>query len=414
MTRPRAPQPAPPAAWLLLAAPLACAEGAPVPAAAPPAAPVAAPLADPPAPPPAEAVAAPAGWPSLEQQRTSAAAATAATRPAFTTHPGCEASAAAALGGWLFVGDNEEDRALLALPADGGPAQRWPLREGPGGGPDDEGDTWKIKDIEAIAPHPSGLVVVGSHGLRSPKRGCAPDRDRQRIGDFALDGAGLRLQRAIRLPSAKDERPRAFAAAVDACRAWLGPALGGAEGDWAEALCAALSEAERAAAAGSPEACEATLNVEGAVIDAEGRLWLGLRAPRLPEGAALLRVAEAAWGPPGAPGALRIDGLALVNLPDGAGLRELSAAEGALHLISGPGPDRGAAVAAWSTAPLAALRPGATLQPVWRASLPDHAEGLSVSAAGATVFIDGDKPTSDSPGAPCAQPAGRLWLPTPG
>ncbi len=392
----------------------ACAEGSPV----APAAPVTAPSVEgeakapaPSAPPAAPVAAAPAAsgppaWPSAAEQRAAATAQSALAVPFLSVHPGCEASAAADHGDWLLVGDNEQSTALLALPAGGGAPRSWPLQRIKDGKTDD----WKIKDIEALVRHASGLVVVGSFGRRSPDKGCGSDSKRQRIGDFAVAEGALRLTRATQVETTDGQGPRPFLATAAACGAWLGPGLSGVERAWADALCLALSAAEQGAARGEADACNAALNVEGAVLDAQGRLWLGLRAPRLTEGAALLRVAEAAWGPPTAPGALQVDAVALVALPDGAGVRELASADGLLHLLSGPGPDMGTAVAAWSTAPLQALQPGQILQPTWRGALPDRAEGLQVAQGRVTILIDGEKPKSETEGDACAAPSMRLDL----
>ena len=401
---------------LPLALPLgACAEGAPP---APPAPPAVEAAAKPPAAsaPPAAVLstAAPAAsgapaWPSAADQRAAATAQSALAVPFLSVHPGCEASAAADHGDWLLVGDNELPTALLALPAGGGAPQAWPLQRTKKG----EVDDWKIKDIEALVRHPTGLVVVGSFGRRSSDKGCGSDSKRQRIGDFTVAEGALRLTRATQVESTDGGDPRPFLASAAACGAWLGPGLSGVERAWADALCLALSTAEQGAARGEAAACDAGLNVEGAVLDEKGRLWLGLRAPRLPEGAALLRVAEAAWGPPTAPGTLQVDAVALVALPDGAGVRELASADGLLHLLSGPGPDKGDVAAAWSTTPLQALQPGRILQPTWRAALPDRAEGLRVAQGRATFLIDGKKPKSEKDGDACAAPSLRLDLQLP-
>jgi hypothetical protein len=378
------------------------AAAAPIPAAPvapPPAAPIN-PTAATAAPPTASA---PAGWPAPSTWVAPQAAVLRAEAP------GCEASAALSLGADLLVGDNELDDALVLL--SGGPsgaARALPL-------PLVEGAPWKIRDIEALTRLPTGVAVVGSGGLRSAESSdpCGVVPDRARIG--VLDGLpdAPRWSARTALPTSAGERPRAALSSPDACRRWLLPGADAPGRAQADALCAALATAERAAAAGDRSACAQAWNVEAALTDAEGRLWIGLRAPAIPGGAALLRVAEASWAGPSAVGALQIDGVATLAGPAGMGLRGLDSEGGLLVALFGPEADAKGQAHALAAAPLAALQPGATVSLSYIGAAPPSAEGVLLSANEVLMLVDGDEPDKPKKDPRCSAPSTWLKLPRP-
>lgn len=321
--------------------------------------------------------------------------------------PGCEASAAAYVESALLIGDNEVEDALVWMPqGPAGPARALAL-------PTVAGQPWPIGDIEALAPVAGGLAVVGSGSLRSAssKTPCAIDPDR---GRFALlEGLphAPRWSALSALPA--DGRPRARLASPEACRSWLGPELTGAEATLANTLCAALVAAEQGAVRAEPQACAAAWNVEAAVGDADGRLWLGLRAPVLPDGAALLRVAPQSWGAPGAIGALQIDAVALLQTPAGMGLRGMDAEGDLLVAIVGPMADADGQAHAVFAVERAALKPGARIRPRFVQALPPRSEAVVLSDDQLLVLVDGDAPGKKQAQATCRRPSGWLQLPRP-
>ncbi|MFM2245858.1 MAG: hypothetical protein RL071_1932, partial [Pseudomonadota bacterium] len=201
-------------------------------------------------------------------------------------------------------------------------------------------------------------------------------------------------------------------ASPDACRRWLLPGSDAPGRAQADALCAALATAERAAAAGDRAACAQTWNAEAAVADAEGRLWIGLRAPTIPGGAALLRVGAASWAGPDQVGALQIDAVATLTAPAGMGLRGLDSEGGLLVALLGPEADADGQAHALAAAPLAALQPGATVALRFVSAAPARAEGVVLTQDSVLVLVDGDEPDKKKDTA-CARPSGWLKLPRP-
>ena len=295
--------------------------------------------AESPAPPaPASAPpAAPAGAPTAAPGPAPTAASSTGDSTPGGSAPGgvlaglCEASALVPWQGGWLVGDNEDPRALHAFGPDFAP-------RGPVALPAE------VDDIEALVLRDGGYLVVGSHSAN--KEGKArPARERLLYPDG-----------------------RVLSAALDAC-----PACVAARG--------------RAPDAGG-------FNVEGAAWR-DGTLWLGLRAPLAPGGAALLLALDDAGR------ATRTVELDL----GGLGVRDLAPGPSGLLVVAGPVGDGDAAHSLWSL--------GATGErPERLLDLPPSTEGIALDPAdpGRLVYVtDGD----GKPGAPCKVPAtwGAVRLP---
>lgn len=296
--------------------------------------------------------------------------------------PMCEASAALTLpDGSVLVADNEIKDALFSYSY--ASALTDPERQTFA-----EQDTARIEDIEALAGvDGTGVLMVGSHS-RSKK--CALQPERRRLG---LASERVRTG---------DEEWAAMTASEDACRTVL---FGGAAGEDVGLLCAAIVAAESAAVTGEKGSCTDTLNIEGAMTDAAGRIWLGLRAPVVAErGAAMVRLAPDFI----AQHALSLDAVAWVTLPPRQSIRELHTDGDYILGIAGAVADSGDNMTLWRT-PMSRLEPGARLVVERLSSLPPSSEGLTRVGETLVVVTDGDTPKDDSATA-CVMPAGQLSL----
>lgn len=289
--------------------------------------------------------------------------------------PLCEASAAV----WVpfgpdlvLVADDDVEGALFAFESDRyGRLRGQRVLALPG--PDHP------EDIEGLAAAGERLVVVGSHG-RNGRCERVPGRERMQVltwrpGSTRLDPVEL-----------VDSGPlwEEIAASPEACleHLFVHPAP-----ERAEAVCAAIVEAERSARRG---ACM-PLDVEGAAgVSDEGgdRIWLGLRRPRVEGRPVLLRLT------PGL-AELRFDAVALLAVED-RGVRALSSHDGWLWAVLGPAaPDFDRSVL-WR-APVERLRGSVTvIGEVVRDDLPPACEGLVVDDRGVTLVIDGDEGATTS------------------
>ena len=278
----------------------------------------------------------------------------------------CETSAATWAHGSTtraLVADDEVADALFAYERDGdqlAPVERISLR-----GAERDAAT----DVEALAwaAAPGAaptLWLVGSHS-------------RNRHGDW--DASRARLRGYIFEPGEDDDGGSYRAhAALDAR-------------DWSDAAACAAS----VVGDGSDELCEAIvraggLDIEAAVGDAAGRLWLGLRAPLVDGAAALLRIAPSATSAERGEGETsggetKVDAIALVHLA-GLGFRALTRQRGMIHGVAGPSDDvaRPGRVIVW---PAEELRPGARIVPAEREHVDSDAEAILVrrDAGGAQV-----------------------------
>lgn len=242
----------------------------------------------------------------------------------------CEASTLVPWEGGWLVGDNEDKRSLHLYGPDFAPRGALPLAA-------------EVDDIEAIAWKDGAYLVVGSH---STNKDGEPRPARERI--VASDG-------------------RALTVALDACPACL------------------------AAKGRKPDA--GGFNIEGAAWHG-GTLWLGLRAPLAPSGAALLLALDDAG---------RVTKTVEVDL-GGQGIREMIPSGDGLLLVSGAVADGNAPHGLWRLS-----APGAA--PTRLADLPPSTEGIAVDPADPTglyYLTDGD----GKPGKPCKAPAtwGRVTI----
>jgi hypothetical protein len=306
-------------------------------------------------------------------------------------YPVCEASAALAVAcsddpgaTCVWVADNEQNDALFqyrigedGLLAPGDPFAI-PL------------DGVTVGDIESLATDQAVVLVIGSH---SRTRSCKKDDARVAVARITQDPRRVEL---LAGSSGFDDRTKACDSR------WLVLAEG--ESAAAAALgrdfCAAVAAGEEGTRSGAPQSCAgATFDVEGAVFvpDASGaeRLWLGLSAPQLKGLAVLLRAA------PIKPGSKRLtfDGIATIDLR-GAGIRELTLAEGWLWGIAGTAADSAARSHLWRVR-ADRLQVGAVIggvEMVAGGELPPGAEGLVIlpEQKRALVVIDGD--TGDQEG----------------
>jgi hypothetical protein len=217
-------------------------------------------------------------------------------------------------------------------------------------------------DIEALTRAPGTLFVVGSHSVS--KKGRLAKR--ARVVELEHSHAG-----------AKDESVRLLRDRQHAD--WLALAQGDVQ------RCGALFvEGARAA---MPALCPAlAINVEGAFVDAERRLWLGLRAPLVEGRATLLRVRDEGPG---------FDRSAFVDV-GGHGVRDLALDEGTLFLLTGPTSDRaepGRLYAIESTRVTTGGRSAAGELPL---VLPERSEGLAVTSTHFLVVTDGERASADA------------------
>lgn len=302
---------------------------------------------------------------------------------ALGSHPLCEPSAALAMpDGSVLIGDNEvEHQLFVARYADG-------VLHSPAGQdfaqPDAKADG--IEDIEALAGIDGARVlVVGSHS-RNKKCALQPERRRLGVGSERV--------------KTSDGEWAEMVASASACRENL---FGGADGEDIGRLCAAIVAAEGA------EDCTGTFNIEGALTDAAGRTWLGLRAPVVADrGAAMVRLAEDFLSA----SALSLDAVAWVSLPDQQAIRALHSDGDALLGIAGAVADAAGSHSTLWRAPMAELQPGALLSVEALGLLPPSSEGLTRVGPELIVVVDGDA-AKDPDAAACREAAGQLRIAVP-
>lgn len=285
--------------------------------------------------------------------------------------PLCEPSAALRApwdANQILVADNEVHDTLFELELRGGRLEvvgsaAMPARRRP-------------RDIEALAAL-SGerILVVGSHS-RNKRCEARPKRQRLRVLQRAPDGA-------LEEVSFVDSAPLwASLGSNSRCvETWFAPQTAGAE-----AVCASLVEAEAGTGCGA-------LNIEGAFGDAGdpagAHVWLGLRAPLLDDGPAIvLRLAQASLT---GDAQLLADGMLRLEL-DGQGVRELALDDqGVVWISAGASHDALTAHSLWRV-PLETWRVslGKTLRPERVVSLPTSTEGLVFDGADAVIgLVDG-------------------------
>lgn len=348
-----------------------------------------------------------------------ASAADGASTGAETTlerFPVCEASAAIempcradATKTCVWVADNEQGANLFEydIGATGvlSPATPFAIEIG-----DAKKDARKYGDIEALARDGDAVLAIGSHGRN---RGCEAKKVRARVARIA--GSPPTATRV-----AGDEGWKKSLAHCSAALIALGD--DGAEGPAArlrEQACDVIAEQEARAEAYATEHpdekdCPATpFNVEGAVHVADGgrtRVWVGLRAPLLASGKALLlRIVL----PEKPDEHLTFDGIAAIDL-QGQAIRELTQSDGTLWGIAGSVRDDPRSKSRLWRAPLSALTNGATIADVTfvHDQLPPTAEGLVVQPAEkrAIVLMDGDLDQSETA---CATPSTQMTIALP-
>lgn len=268
--------------------------------------------------------------------------------------PPCEASALAVEpDGRVIVGDNEDHKNLYRLRQEDG---AWVLAE-----PIEMPEGHRPRDIEAVASSAEGLVVVGSHGR---KRSCSISPKRRRIRFLERRDDGLEESRFIESESHLDEA----LSDVEACVSKLFM-RGGSD---VSAFCRAAVEPKDGGL------CAMDLSIEGAFVDADGRLWLGFRYPLVNGNAAIGRLAQDAE-------VLRLDELVTLDL-GGRGVRELAFAGNLVYGLAGPPRDAPDPYALWSAGfPFAPSAPARVLAK----DLPNSTEGLALLGDRALFVVDG-------------------------
>lgn len=294
----------------------------------------------------------------------------------------CEPSGVFALpDGRLVVVDDEDQR------------QAWVLTLGPAGV---ESRTPmaipRTKDLEAVAGVGDTVLIMGSHSRRGDAT-CSIDGRRMRAVRGQVVGATLSAPQRMSLLGGDDDAlsKKALAKSRESL-------LAHCDANNA-ALCAAIAQAE-AAASGDKDACGHALNIEGASVIG-GRVWLGLRAPRMGQDAVLVRLA----GDLQTMTALVFDGHARLDL-NGRGVRGLTADATHVYGIAGPVGDADSGTFELFRAPIAALKPGARVVPQIVGGLPVKAEGIAVRGDTLVILTDGE---AASAGGACPTP-GRLLI----
>jgi uncharacterized protein DUF3616 len=296
--------------------------------------------------------------------------------------PLCEASAALAAP-WdeslVLVADNERDEKLYVFTVKDGKLVPEAVSQMPA--------EPRPKDIEALARLDKDVVVVGSHSRNSQ---CERKKNRQSLRRLAM--ANGTLQETAFLDSAAAWK-KAMEGGGEQCVTTLFASPAPAE---AGSVCEALVAAEKKAASGGT-GCE-VLNIEGAFGTADGRLWLGLRAPLVGNQAVLLRLVSGF-------AELRFDRVALLDL-EGRGIRELALADNQVIGIAGPMLDADEPFLLFRAASPAVLAGGKPPVKILYRDLPTSSEGLLLRDGRAYVLVDGDAGEGDGP---CKVPAG--WYP---
>ena len=242
------------------------------------------------------------------------------------------------------------------------------------------------EDIEALALLGDELVVVGSH---SRNRDCERQPDRQRIRRLKAPQGGTVEEAGFldSTPAWQEAMEHEGAQCLSTLFTSPPPAK-------AAEVCRAFVAAEKRAEQHDGP-CE-TLNVEGAVGTADGRLWLGLRAPLAENRAILLRLVEGV-------SRLQFDRVVLLDL-EGRGIRDLALAGDQLYGLAGPQEDSVAPFALFRGA-AALLGGGATAVEILRRDLVTSSEGLLVRGKRAFVVVDGDEPAKGDRTGVCTSPA---------
>jgi hypothetical protein len=295
----------------------------------------------------------------------------------------CEPSGVFALpDGRLVVVDDEEQRTawVLTLGATG-VESRTPMA------------IPRTKDLEAVAGVGETVLLMGSHSRRGDST-CSIDGRRMRAVRGQVVGAALTAPQPMSMLGGDDAalKKKTLAAA-------RGGLMAHCDANNA-ALCNAIAEAE-AAAAGDPDACAHALNIEGASVIA-GRVWLGLRAPRIGQDALMVRLA----GDLMTMQSLVFDGHAQLDL-GGRGVRGLAADATHVYGIAGPVGDSDSGSFELFRAPIAAFKPGARVVPQIVGGLPIKSEGIAVRGDTLVIVTDGEAASSD--GGACPTP-GRLLI----
>lgn len=296
----------------------------------------------------------------------------------------------------LLVADNEQGEQLFSFPigADGATGDGEPVDLATAAG--------RLKDIEAMETLPDGtLLLMGSHSRRSwdSDKRCQLDDERQSFGLFLRTGTVF-TGSVIHTDAARWKT----LLSKNGCATELI-----AFGDVRQAarlrrdLCSALEQANQLAET-SAALCGASLNLEGAALLPDKRIWFGLRSPVLEGKAFVLRLKGLTE--------LQFDAIASLDL-GGFGVRDMAAANGWLWVLAGPAADVKENATLWKL-PAASLTNGAELSPqqVATAPLPPYAEGLAIDTLGQRAFIvvDGDAKGGKQTGK-CKQDAGQLVLP---
>lgn len=284
----------------------------------------------------------------------------------------CEPSAAT-FAPWnpalVLVGDNEVKEQLYAfsMTADGLQfVEALDIPKENGGRP---------RDIEALAASGEAVMIVGSHSRNSH---CEEKPRRRRMEWVRLGGDGALEAGAGDFIDGRPALDKAMAS-KESCLETLFVAPAPAK---AAAVCGAMVDAETMADDASPSAC-AGLNIEGAVGLADGRIWLGLRAPLVDQKAVMLRLT---------PGhdELRFDHAVLVDL-GGRGIRELTFDQGRQRVwgIAGPDVDRADPFRLWHVAADDLASEDDLTGAIDARELPTSSEGMLVWEGRALILIDG-------------------------
>ncbi len=330
---------------------------------------------------------------SQEAARAPLAQGTAHRTQPLGAAPLCEASAAIVVGfagdtPQVLVADNEVARDLFRFELHSqGLHPVGELRlEGKG----------TPRDIEALVawPPPSDdaerldFLVIGSH---SRNKRCERKGNRQRVAHYVWH-RGADVARLHFLQDNADHLALALSSR-EACTERL---LRGAP-LWGEALCQRLVVAEEES---SPATCE-SLNIEGALVDDQQRLWLALRAPLLDGDALLLRVAWPAE-------VLTVDAIARLSL-GGRGVREIHREGSEFWVVAGPVGDAGGEGFALLRFAAQALADGVVLQPEPMVALPQSTEALVRHGRDVIALTDGAEGDKKS----CKRPATQVLVPLP-
>ena len=340
----------------------------------------------------------------------------------FGDAPLCEASSALILpcpgsaGQCLYVGDNEQEKALFFLPLTGDMVQLTDQRTLPLSlqhatkpGIDE------ISDIEALAQGPNdSLLIFGSHSRNSQ---CEAKKKRRRIASVDLGTGGaaqgtVKDKKRLTCDNLFVATARSDSIVKAACN--LITRTEKAADDIEKAL-----DEKRLTKAHARDQCNslAPFNAEGAVtVPGSGGtdIWVGLRSPLLDQHpdptvqpvasalAMLLHMPDSST--------YQFDRVALLDM-DGRGVRDLAHADGWVWVIAGP-PEDGTDCFQLARFPSSDLSGNQLIRPDLFGCLPTSSEGLAVLGGKAFVVIDGDEGEVDSTGV-CGTPSGFMALSLP-